>query len=206
MQQLTRPFDWTNLFNDSPYSLRFELGGNHAMGPIRFLQAIDRARSVAEFVFAESEKLTVGIRYVGRKVSPRLPAEMLRTLRKFEFSGSIGPAIREEPEDEVDIQNEAEGSFRYRCALEIDNSKEQVALFLWASVASEMGISPRLGDLYWNYITDVERGIILHVYDDRGMDVAGIRRELLQPCYEKFKEWLLEYDRPQIEATFSPPA
>jgi hypothetical protein len=52
------------------------------------------------------------------------------------------------------------------------------------------------------YFVDPERHVILHMYDDRGMDVIARDRATLQPLYSKFGDWILEHDRSQIDRTF----
>ncbi len=83
------------------------------------------------------------------------------------------------------------------------NSPDQIAPFIWAAVANEMAVTPRLTPLAHSYIMDLERGMVLHVYDDRGMDLAATRPELLRPCYEQLNGWLLDHDRARMDAIFA---
>lgn len=46
-------------------------------------------------------------------------------------------------------------------------------------------------------------GLILNLYDDRGMDVISTTSEVLKPIYERFNDWLLDYDRKDIVSVFS---
>lgn len=45
--------------------------------------------------------------------------------------------------------------------------------------------------------------ILYHLYDDRGLDVLGGSRETILPLYQEFQDWILDYDRPQIDAVFA---
>lgn len=45
--------------------------------------------------------------------------------------------------------------------------------------------------------------ILYHLYDDRGLDVVAKDKETLRPVYEKYKDWLLEYDREEIDLLFT---
>lgn len=56
------------------------------------------------------------------------------------------------------------------------------------------------------YFVNRTRNIILHMYDDRGMDLIAAERSDLQAIYDEHKSWVLDYDRRQIEKTFSPTA
>ncbi|MFE8697394.1 DUF3885 domain-containing protein [Cytobacillus sp. FJAT-53684] len=59
---------------------------------------------------------------------------------------------------------------------------------------------PRNGiDIYFINIT---RKMIYHLYDDRGCDVIASNKEELRPLYEKFNDWILDYDRERINQLF----
>ncbi len=53
-----------------------------------------------------------------------------------------------------------------------------------------------------SYFVDFDAGLLLHVYDDRGMDVHARDRKTIEPLYYEFDEWLLDYDRPRMNAIF----
>jgi len=92
---------------------------------------------------------------------------------------------------------------RYWCRADIAHDLSQLDILLWASVGKEGEITPKVRwlDLY---VADVERGLLLYVYDDRGMDVIGPSKDSLEPYYREFGKWLLDYDLPRMDATFSP--
>jgi len=71
---------------------------------------------------------------------------------------------------------------------------------LWAAVANEMGIGPKASVAC--YIYAPATGALMHVYDDRGMDLTALRPEPLAQIYRQFNDWVLDYDRPRIEAVF----
>jgi hypothetical protein len=52
------------------------------------------------------------------------------------------------------------------------------------------------------YFVNPTRNVILHMYDDRGMDLIAARRSDLQPIYVEHKDWVLDYDRRRISETF----
>ncbi len=49
------------------------------------------------------------------------------------------------------------------------------------------------------------RSILLHMYDDRGLDAIAATRDALQPVYATHHGWLLDYDRTRIDQTFGGP-
>ena len=44
---------------------------------------------------------------------------------------------------------------------------------------------------------------LLHLYDDRGMDLVASDKSLLSPFYEDCHNWLLEYDLPRMDEIFA---
>ncbi len=47
-----------------------------------------------------------------------------------------------------------------------------------------------------------DKGIILNLYDDRGMDVVATNKKALTTLYKKHNSWILDYDREKIDAVF----
>lgn len=80
--------------------------------------------------------------------------------------------------------------------------RQAVHRLLWGALAADLGIEPRLvGNLY---VASPERGIVVHPYDDRGMDIAGPNRVRLEELYLRFNPYLLGYDRDRMRAWFEP--
>ena len=44
---------------------------------------------------------------------------------------------------------------------------------------------------------------ILHMYDDRGLDVIAANKTSILSLYRSFGAWILDYDRDRIDAVFS---
>ena len=52
------------------------------------------------------------------------------------------------------------------------------------------------------YLLSLDQQILVHPYDNRGMDVVGKNHELLATLYEQFRRYLLDYDRQIMDSTF----
>lgn len=52
------------------------------------------------------------------------------------------------------------------------------------------------------YLLHPEEKILYHLYDDRGLDLVAKDKNKLYPLYERFNDWILDYDREQIDKTF----
>lgn len=56
---------------------------------------------------------------------------------------------------------------------------------------------------YDNYLINLSKQMIFHLYDDRGCDLIAADPEHLRPVYEGLKHWLLDYDRAQMDQLFA---
>ncbi|HEX2838451.1 MAG TPA: DUF3885 domain-containing protein [Phycisphaerales bacterium] len=70
----------------------------------------------------------------------------------------------------------------------------------WSAVSYERGIRPALSARV--RVLSPEAGLIASIYDDRGMDVAGPNAGRMRECYVKFHDWLLQYDRAEMDHRF----
>lgn len=52
------------------------------------------------------------------------------------------------------------------------------------------------------YFVNINKKLIFHMYDDRGLDLISADREILRPIYKRHNEWILDYDRKQIDKQF----
>lgn len=64
----------------------------------------------------------------------------------------------------------------------------------------DMGIRPSI--FYRVYFINVSKNTIFHVYDDRGCDLLANSPDSIQDIYEEYNEWILDYDRDQIDSIF----
>lgn len=71
---------------------------------------------------------------------------------------------------------------------------------LWHAVAFEMPIYPSAPVL--SFLLDTNASVMLHVYDDRGMDVIADDPAKLHGLYSNFADWLLDYDRERMAKLF----
>lgn len=53
------------------------------------------------------------------------------------------------------------------------------------------------------YIFDVQRHVILQLYDDMGLDIVSCDKDRLLPVYKELKSWILDYDRKEIDDKFA---
>lgn len=53
------------------------------------------------------------------------------------------------------------------------------------------------------FFINIDKKIIYNLYDDRGFDIIGHKKEDLQYLYNKYNEWLMEYDMKKMDAIFN---
>lgn len=52
------------------------------------------------------------------------------------------------------------------------------------------------------YFVNIDKKLIFHMYDDRGLDLISADKETLRPIYKKHNEWILDYERKRIDKQF----
>lgn len=191
------------MFYEATFGLRFELGGDLDIGPVRFLRALDRARAVAAELFSRSEMLCAFVSIYGGQRSTRRQSVGLQQLQCMGFRYPFGPASKVPLNDEDHIAEFGDDVFRHWYAAPFAKDDAAMAALLWASVAREMGIRPNARWIGRIHIADLQNRLALTAYDDRGMDVVGPERQALVPLYRKFNAWLLDYGRLEMDAKFS---
>ena len=53
------------------------------------------------------------------------------------------------------------------------------------------------------YFLNPATAIIVHIYNDRGLDIIAATRESLMPIYRTFNDWILDFDRERIAKALS---
>ena len=179
------------LFYRWPIGLRFELG----------LEAFrERTTRLYEFVFAPEDNCVIVSQ--DRPLNISSAAEQ-RYFQVFSLPGtfdaghplglqSLKVKTVEEGEQETFSLQWAQlpaRSFRYGSVLECIANADH---------AKTPSVSGRV------YFLNPATGVIMHVYDDRGLDIIAARREALIPMYQTFKHWVLDFDRERIARVLSP--
>lgn len=207
IQTIDAAFGWhgfpAGMFYHSQFGLRFDLGGELDTGPVRFVQALDRARTVATAVFSRSETLVAVVSIYSEKRTTRRHSAAIQQLEQIGFAHPFGSATKVPQNDQEYIAEFGEDLYRHWFAAQFTNDETSVLALLWASIAREMDIQPKARWLDTIHIADPQKRLALTAYDDRGMDVIGPNGESLFPIYDKFSPWLLDYDRAAMDSKFS---
>jgi hypothetical protein len=52
------------------------------------------------------------------------------------------------------------------------------------------------------FLINIDKKIIFHMYDDRGLDIVAAEINSLRPVYNKYNHWILERNKDEIDAKF----
>ena len=184
------------LFYAFPGGLRFELSdGDSPLDQV--LTALRKASVICEDMFRDEERILVHLQAVG-STSRFGFRDMLRELK---LAGIIIPEAREIWVDGVNGDG-GDGSGNWvDCAFELPVTKLQN--LLWCAVVSNVELF-RPNPQCRVYLLNARKGLVCHVYDDRGMDIIGQQKSALIELYRRHKECLLPHDMEAMRRTFDP--
>lgn len=187
------------LFYYFPGGLRFELAeGGSAFDEV--LTALRKASLICEDVFAQEASIHVHLQMYFPSSSR---FQLRHTLRELGVAGLAIPRDREiwleqVPADDKNFEDRDE--FWINVAFEVPKTKLQS--LIWCAVAIDFEeLRPNPQCLI--YLINPAQEIIIHPYDDRGMDIIGGKKEPLKKLYDSHKRWLLQYDIEAMNQTFS---
>ena len=180
---------WSSRWKDGAYRLRFELGEGYdpREQPIpRALQAFTRANAVADALLGDA---CIGV------VATYRDEDGFAALQAMGLRGLVQSSWR------TSLYDEEDGDAWHMRSFDLNGSSGDRDILLWNPIALELPISPSSPDR--SFLLHPTEAILLHVYDDRGMDVIGKDAETLKPIYERFDSWLVGSDRPRMEQVFA---
>jgi len=197
------------LFYSCDIGIRFEIGPESIslwkdsdrknINSEYFEEALARALSIFNTVFDENDNLSIAyqIHSDGRR-KIRKGNYLFKQIddlksKKIEISDH-----RDIYMDTIDFKREC---WRRVTISNLTASDVKVGNILEAMINTDFGIrKPSLpGECFF---INHDKGIILNLYDDRGMDVIASNKKALDTIYKKHNSWILDYDREKIDAVF----
>ena len=181
------------LFYNFPGGLRFEL--SEGTSPLdQALSALRKATVVCEDIFAGEARMLVHL----MTPAPESLFALRFMIRQLRIAGVIFPKMREFWLDE-DKETDEEPFCFVNCAFEVAAHKLQN--LLWCAITPDLGLRPRPGCLI--YLLNPAKGIVVHPYDDRGLDVIGRNASSLAGLYERHNHLLLDFDMTAMRQAFA---
>ena len=189
---------WTARFADATPRLRFELGGEALDAIPRFMQAHRRASTIADAVLAGTCVALVA--WSGFPPNPiGMSDDVDDGFAALHATGFHAPQIAAWKENLYPDPEEEADSWEVRAyALGTDTLLRDT--LLWHAIAADMPIYPKAP--LRTFLLDPAAAVLLHAYDDRGMDVIAGDVERLRGFHTAFADWLLDEDRARMAALF----
>jgi hypothetical protein len=196
------------LFHSWPIGIRFELNQNHWPN-VEWQAVLQRACTLYETAFRPGDRgfIVSGHEFESeRKQSgpgklPALRQSVFALSRKYDL-GVRGVAGRQRSTTYQDKETSIITTYRWA---EMEGRRIGYQEILRAVMHTDFpSRSPRIQDRV--YFINRDRDIILHMYDDRGMDLIAPSTETLRTIYHQHKDWVLEYDRASTTKLFEPVA
>ncbi|WP_024929979.1 DUF3885 domain-containing protein [Methylophilus sp. OH31] len=170
------------VFYSNENCLRFELSqGDEGSYVNMFTTALNKGTKIFETVFESTEELSVCLAFPGNSYLSNF--SVFKELKKLQI---------EIPRNAHTLKEWVEEDKHYRNYIFFKTNKSQLQKLLFGKLGAELGIKPS----FWFdlYIYNIDLMVLLHPYDDRGMDVVGANKFMLKRLYKQFNNWLLKYD------------
>jgi hypothetical protein len=192
-----RPYRYA-LFYNFPGGLRSALSNGGS--PLdQALAALRNATVICDDVFRGEERILAHL----QASAPESRFGLRKTLRELRIAGLVVPKTRDvwlEAEEQADDADES--AHWISCAFEVSIAKLQN--LLWCAVATDFRSSLRPNPRCRVYLLNPDKGILVHPYDDRGMDVISPCKSALAGLYERHNDLLLAHDIEAMLHTFAP--
>lgn len=171
-----------DLFDQWPVGIRFEIGINQ----------VSRAAKLYEFAFAKAEDcILFSEDWItdGTLAKPCTP--LFRTPGIFPREASQFQAVEVSPFDETE----------YRLTWTRLSPLDFDAAQMFQAIANrEQDALPKVSSGV--FVIDPRSKVIMHMYDDRGLDIIAAELNTLRPLFESFGDWVLDNQRHRVAFRF----
>ncbi|EGQ27924.1 hypothetical protein HMPREF9372_0083 [Sporosarcina newyorkensis 2681] len=193
------------LFYNWSIGIRYELGVNYELENIHeshsYLEEVyKRASTLFKSIHSSNDDvyIVVDVNDFGEHKAYKRKLNIFSKYVKekailFKLQHHIIPYIF--PEDDE------EGTYStYRFSLKCKVSDFNYSLMLKAICNQDMGVRPSI--FHRIYFINVSKNTIFHIYDDRGCDLLANSLDAIRGNFEEYNEWILDYDRDEIDNIF----
>lgn len=191
------------LFYSWNFGLRFDLQVGETDTDEYFQEVTSRASRIFQKAFDNSDKVFLvfmDYKYKRRKIRfSNFTFKQIDNLQKTEISYSNEFRLYE-PDDKFDIRNIA----IIKLTADRINFKNILTAIGHTDFPSRQPRLDQNGFLTGKeiYFVNIDKKLIFHMYDDRGLDIISPDKEILRPIFKKHNDWILDYDRERIDKQF----
>ncbi|WP_409275901.1 DUF3885 domain-containing protein [Neobacillus sp. SCS-31] len=184
------------LMKEANYWIRFELGLDELKSKDYFNEIHHRVSSIFHSLFYEKDTVLL-IATVNQHIDYR--GYDLPGIHRFIKNTNLVKRLKVETvpyeHDEEELERKTT-----RYSLRVEKGDLRWGYLFQAIANKDFGRKPTInGNIY---LLNLTRKTVLHMYDDRGCDVYSLEKETLLPIYHKFRKWILDYNRIQIDHIF----
>ncbi|WP_022823936.1 DUF3885 domain-containing protein [Hymenobacter norwichensis] len=164
-----------------------------------FTEVVRRATSVFEAVFKPTDEVLIVVQRPRDKRYFRR-----RRFRANDLLFRLLNASKQEAHFQRLANRTRFASTQQLIRFTIQRSANQIPYQQILQAISYQDFSSRTPQLHDDiFFLNLRSKLILHMYDDRGLDVISSNADTLRPLYNSHHHLLLDYDRQQMLATFS---
>jgi Domain of unknown function (DUF3885) len=198
--ELRKPlyYSWKN-------AIRFELGieelRDYEADRLYLEEVYNRAITLFKSVHKSNDEIFVvaNISYYGDGITSR---HKLNVFLKYVKHKDILNKLNRTTIPYVYPEDDDEGVCKtHRFILKCKVSDIKYLSMIKAICNQDMGIKPSIH--HEIYFINISKKTIFMIYDDRGCDILASSRESLYPVYKEYNEWILDYDRKEINSIFA---
>ncbi len=184
------------LFYRWPIGIRFELAGEADSLSERLTQATDRASALYAALF-ETDELCVVLSQNWLDDTPTQSPRYLTPL--FALAAAEGVGLRN-PNGLMEVPAAGDsGAYVLSWVEQLSRGFKFRKIF--RGIANQdHGVEPSIGGRV--YFLNPRTQVIMHMYDDRGLDIVATDKRSITTLYESFSTWILDYDRVRIDELF----
>ncbi|WP_333860864.1 DUF3885 domain-containing protein [Clostridium sp.] len=184
------------IFYNCPYGIRFEIG----IGDVYGKNMIPRKEYVKNALRRAMTIYNNGIKSLGILMW-EVYSQPERNKGDFQilFSERITPIL---PQEEYLKDIKSDGDIMKKIEFYWDLKKCKIPInkvFTEIILGDLGGMQEFVASVY---LFDIQNHIMLHLYDDRGLDIVAHDKNTLISFYKKLNTWILYYDRKQTDKIF----
>ncbi|MFC7686227.1 DUF3885 domain-containing protein [Ureibacillus sp. GCM10028918] len=182
------------LFYNWEIGIRFELGDPKEENDTFYLDRVyNRSKTLFAAIHDDEDELFIvaqDFRRIVEKRKRKRAKFFISFLREKNLKYSIQHQILPlKEEDEEELAGWCKHQFSLQCQVKDINPSRLVNAIFSTKI-------PRI------YMLNLTKGTIFSIYDSRGCDLVATKKETIEGIYNKYNDWILDYDRKQIDGVF----
>lgn len=187
---------YNQLIKEDSNWIRFELGLVELEGVEYFKEIHYRTKSIFNFLFNDNDTIWLIASVSNYKNSKEIDLPNIKRFlinEKIIYNLKCNTVPYEYDEDDTEMR-----TVQYSLKL---NKKDMRLKYLIEAIGNkDFAKKPKI-NCNLSFVNET-KGILFHMYDDRGCDVYSLNKDVLLPLYHKFRKWILDYNRIEIDRAF----